>query len=197
MNYNDQAKSPNIILVIDMQNDFILQDAPLKVAGAHSTIPAIKSFIEYGRNKKWIIIYVCRSHHISGIDAEPFRAHHFINGNGFCITGTKGAEIHSELSPEPQDIIVTKQRFSAFFNTNLDIILKGLKTKNIYITGTQYPNCIRSTAIDAMSRNYNTIVVTDCCSAQTQEIADANITDLKNSGIKCLTSTEITMNNHD
>ena len=109
----------------------------------------------------------------------------------FCIAGTKGAAIPDEIAPQQGDISITKQRFSAFFGTDLDIILRGLGTKNVYLTGTQYPNCVRSTAVDSMGLDYNTIVVTDCCSAASEEVANANIFDLKNMGIPCIPSSEI------
>lgn len=96
------------------------------------------------------------------------------------------------IAPQPEDIVVRKQRFSAFFATDLDIILRGLGAENIYITGTQYPNCIRSTAVDAMSLNYNVTIATDCCSAASIDVANANIYDLQNMGITCLPSSEIT-----
>lgn len=181
----------NAILVIDMENDFVLPDSPMRVAGAYATLPAIKNFLDYGRANNWAVIYIYRIHRISGIDAEIFRRHFFEEGHPFCIAGTKGAGIPDEIAPHPGDISVTKQRFSAFFGTDLDIILRGLGVKNVYLTGTQYPNCVRSTAVDSMSLDYNTTVVTDCCSAATEEVAVANITDLRNMGIPCVDSKEI------
>ncbi len=185
------SSSNNVILIIDMQNDFILPDSPLYVKRAESTLPAIKSFLDFGRKSDWKLIYICRSHDLSGIDAEKYRLHLFHDNNGICIRGTKGFEIPDIISPQDEDLLIFKQRFSAFFCTNLDMILKRLNTKKIYITGTQYPNCIRATAVDAISRDYETIVVTDCCSAQTKEIEDNNIEDMRNMGIKCLLSKDI------
>lgn len=185
------TKTDNAIVVIDMQNDFVLPDAPLCVAGALDTLPAISKFLDYGRTKGWAVIYVCRMHRPSGVDAELFRRHFFEEGRPFCIAGTKGAEVVDTISPEDGDIIITKQRFSAFFGTDLNIVLCGLGAKNLYITGTQYPNCIRSTAVDAMSYDYNVTLVIDCCSAATDEVAKANILDIQNMGIPCVSSEEI------
>lgn len=185
------TNAENVILVIDMENDFVLPDSPMKVAGAYATLPAIKKFLDYGRAKNWAVIYIYRIHRISGVDAELFRKHYFEEGHPFCIAGTKGAAIPDEIAPQPGDITVTKQRFSAFFGTDLDIILRGLGAKNVYLTGTQYPNCVRSTAVDSMSLDYNTVVVTDCCSAATEEVAKANIYDLQNMGINCVPSSQI------
>ncbi len=181
----------NVILVVDMENDWVLPDSPMRVAGAYATLPAIKKFLDYGRANDWAVIYIYRIHRISGVDAELFRRHFFEEGKPFCIEGTKGAEIPEEIAPQPGDIKVTKQRFSAFFGTDLDLILRGLGAKNVYITGTQYPNCIRATAVDSMGLDYNTTVVTDCCSAASEEVAKANIFDIRNMGIPCIDSTEI------
>ncbi len=181
----------NVILVVDMENDWVLPDSPMRVAGAYATLPAIKKFLDYGRANDWAVIYIYRIHRISGVDAELFRRHFFEEGKPFCIAGTKGAEIPEEIAPQPGDIKVTKQRFSAFFGTDLDLILRGLGAKNVYITGTQYPNCIRATAVDSMGLDYNTTVVTDCCSAASEEVAKANIFDIRNMGIPCIDSSEI------
>ena len=181
----------NAILVIDMENDFVLPDSPMRVEGAYATLPAIKKFLDYGRANDWAVIYIYRIHRISGIDAELFRRHFFEEGHPFCIEGTKGAVIPDEIAPQKGDISITKQRFSAFFGTDLDIILRGLGVKNVYLTGTQYPNCVRSTAVDSMGLDYNTIVVTDCCSAASEEVANANIFDLRNMGIPCIDSSDI------
>lgn len=185
------TEATDAIIVVDMQNDFVLPGASMRVMGAYDTLGAIKKFIDYGRSRKWAIIYAYRVHRPSGVDAELFRRHFFEEGKPFCIPGTKGAEVVAEIAPQPGDIEITKHRFSAFFGSDLDIVLRGLGVKNIYIAGTQYPNCIRSTAVDAMSLDYNTTVVTDCCSAASDEVANANIYDIRNMGIPCVPSADI------
>ena len=178
------------ILVVDMLNDFVLPGAPMRVAGALATVPAIADFLAYGRAHGWAIIYINRGHRASGIDAEMTRRHFFAEGKPFCVPGTRGAKVVEELRPQPGDIIVAKQRFSAFVGTDLDLVLRGLGVKTIYVTGTQYPNCIRATAVDSMGLDYLTRVCTDCCSAATPEVAEANVYDMRMMGIECAPSTE-------
>lgn len=174
------------LLIIDMQNDFVQPDAPLCVAGAQSSIPAIVRLATHARTKGWSVIHIIRQHDASGSDAELFRSPLFKDGKGFCVKGTRGAEIVTELHPQAGDYIVTKTRFSAFFQTDLPALLQRLEVKRIVLAGTQYPNCIRATAVDAMSLDYHVLLCTDACSAASAEVAAANIYDLKHMGIDCV-----------
>ncbi|MBQ9206286.1 MAG: cysteine hydrolase [Treponema sp.] len=189
---SNPPKSDVAILVIDMQNDFVLPGAVLCVAGAQPTIPTIQDLIKYGRSQNWSIIYIIREHRPTGVDVDAPRIPLFTDGKpGYCVPGTKGCEIVKGLEPEEGDIIVSKRRNSGFFQTELDMILRRMGVKTVILSGTQYPNCVRGTAADAMSYDYNTVICTDACSAKTKEVADANIFDMKNMGITCIPLAEV------
>lgn len=180
------------LLIIDMQRDFVEPGGKLYVAGAKDTIQNCVDLAKYFRDSNKPIIHVIREHNPDGSDCELMRKHLFTDGNGYCVKGTIGAEIVSQLFPEPQDFIIVKKRFSAFFDTPLENLLKQLKTTKLFIAGTQYPNCIRATAVDALMRDFSVIICTDCCSAQTYDIAAAaNINDLRAMNIPCLDNKEI------
>lgn len=168
------------LLIIDMQKDFMAM-----VAGAPATIPAVKTLIALGREKDWRIIYIVRAHDKSGIDAEKFREPLFAKG-GVTVKGSEGAEIVDELAPQPGDLVINKSRFSAFFGTNLDMVLRRIGCRRLVICGTQYPNCIRATAMDALALDYDVIVCTSATSAASEAVARANIHDLEHMGIQCL-----------
>jgi nicotinamidase-related amidase len=174
------------LLIIDMQNDFVLPGAPLCVSSAKATIPAIAQLLDYARRNGWAVVHIIRQHDASGCDAETFRRHIFDNGSGFCVKGTRGVEIVDELQPKNGDYQVVKTRFSGFFKTELHELLQRLGIKRLVLAGTQYPNCIRATAVDANSLDYETVVCTDACSAASPEVATANIYDLEHMGIACL-----------
>lgn len=184
-------KTNTALLIIDMQNDFLLPGRPLYVDGAMSTVPQLKKLLDYARINHWTVIHVIREHDKKGINADKPRRYLFENGqNGYCVAGTEGVKIIEELQPQDDEIIIKKTRNSAFFETNLDLLLRRLDIKNVVISGTQFPNCIRGTAVDAMSYDYDVTVITDCCSAKTPEIASANIRDMKNMGIECISFEE-------
>ncbi|MFI3289994.1 MAG: isochorismatase family cysteine hydrolase [Rikenellaceae bacterium] len=183
------------VLVIDMQNDFVLPGAVLCVDGAYPTIPDIQKLIAHGRSKDWPIIHIIREHRITGVDVDAPRIPLFKDGKtGYCVTGTKGAEIVEGLTPEEGDIIVSKRRNSAFFETELHMVLSRMGIKTVVIAGTQYPNCVRGTAADAMSHDYETVICLEACSAKTPEVAEANIFDMRNMGIKCISLEEVKSN---
>lgn len=195
--------STKTLLIIDMQNDFVMPGGALLVEGASETIPLIEQLLSRARSSGWNVIHVIREHDKNGVNADKPRRQLFENGGkGYCIKDTWGWEIVKELSPLEgawtgncsSEFVVKKTRNSAFFGTNLDAMLRRLQggdTMELLIAGTQYPNCIRGTAVDAMSLDYDVTVVTDCCSAKTPEVARANIFDLQNMGIKCVPLKEI------
>lgn len=129
------------ILVIDMQNDFVDPKGKLCVAGAKATIPAINKLIAYGRSKNWKVVWVTRDHRSSGVDVDAPRIPLFVEGKtGYCVPGTWGGALVDGLKPEKEDIMSPKFRNSAFFNTNLDLMLRRMGVRTVVLAGTQYPN---------------------------------------------------------
>ena len=181
-----EAAMDTALAVIDMQNDFVLPDAPLRVAGAEASVPVIRALLDTARKRGWHVFHVIREHLPDGSDVEAFRMPMYGAGQGACVSGAPGASIVSALTPLPGEKIIRKRRFSAFFHTEFDLVLRSLGVRTLVLAGTQYPNCVRGTAVDGMSLDYRVIVVTDACSAQSEEIAAANIRDMRNMSIACV-----------
>lgn len=72
-------------------------------------------------------------------------------------------KIVAELEPQPQDIVVLKQKPSAFFASNLLSYLVFLQCDSLVVVGTTTSGCVRATVIDAFSNNFRSIVVEDGC----------------------------------
>ncbi len=176
------------LIIIDMQNDFVLPDAPMCVAGAMAIIPNLKKILNYFRNSSLPIFHVIREYRADGSDIEITRRHGFLNDRSYCVPGTKGCDIVDELSPIAGEYRIVKNRFSGFMNTELDFMLRGLDISNIVVCGVQYPNCIRATIYDGVSLGYKVTLVTDAAGAQTEEVARANIYDISNIGVDCLST---------
>lgn len=179
------APSGTALLVVDMQNDFVRPDGAITVAGAEATLPAAARLLALARAEGWHVVHAIREHRADATDVEPFRVAPFRRAGGWAVPGTWGAQIVSELAPAPGEHIVTKTRFSAFMHTHLDAVLRRLGVTRLVVCGTQWPNCIRASATDALSLDYDVIVVASATSAATPEVAAANVRDLEHVGVRC------------
>lgn len=178
------------LIIIDMQNDFVLPGAPACVAGAQATVPSICKLLEIFRAGAGPVFHVTREYRADGSDVELTRLGDFRRGKAFVVPGTTGCEIVAELAPTTGEYRVIKQRFSGFMQTELDFMLRRLGVTRLVVCGTQYPNCVRATIFDALCLGYPVTNVIDATSAQTPEIADANVRDLRNVGVDCITLEE-------
>lgn len=178
------------LLVIDMQNDFVQPGAPLQVAGVSSIIPKVKGLLTLFREKHLPVFHILRVHRASGVDVEITRREIF-SKTPFAVEGTPGAEVIPELAPIVGEHIVRKTRMSAFFQTDLDLMLRTLSIDTLFVAGIQTPNCVRTTVFDAMAFNYRVFLVKDAVGAKTDAIHEANVLDMQNIGIGIVDCAEV------
>ena len=160
------------LIVVDMQNYFVLEGAGVEVPMARPQVPLIKSLISKCRELGVPVIYTM---HITDPRYNPLEvAHNPWFEGGLAVDGTEEARIIDELAPEPGDAVVKKRRPSAFFNSELDTILANIRGKEkpvdtVIICGTATNICCDSTARDAYFRDYKVVFGTDICSATSEE----------------------------
>ncbi|HEX2735883.1 MAG TPA: isochorismatase family cysteine hydrolase [Polyangiaceae bacterium] len=173
------------LLIVDMQNDFVLENAPAAIAGAPASLPELVRLLTAAREQKWYVVHVVREYLADGSNIELPRREAFLRLGGYAVPGTRGARIVKELTPIEGELVLVKPRFSAFMQTPLDAMLRRQGVRRVIVCGTQYPNCIRATAFDALALDYEVAVALGATSAQTDAVARANIHDLCNVGIAC------------
>ena len=148
------------LIIIDMLNDFVT--GPLKTENAAKIIPKIKSLIQKARENGIPVIY-SNDAHLPNIDRE------FDKWGPHAIKGTEGAEVIEELKPNEGDYIIEKRRYSGFYQTDLDMLLRELKVETVILTGLHTHICVKHTAADAFFRGYKIIIPKDCVTSFTQE----------------------------
>ncbi len=181
------------LLVIDMENAFISKNSPLCNPMAESTIPACIRAVNSARNKSIPVFFVKRIYRSDGSDVEYTRHRRWEDGGrplGPSSIGECSAQAPEGLRPIRGDYTIIKPRFSAFFHTELDLILRRLQVKTVILCGTATPNCIRTTAYDAISLDYEVSLLEDCCSSITREIQSANLADMERIGVRLMTSAQ-------
>ena len=147
------------VLVIDMQHEFVDEGAPIECPGGRDIIPDIQKLLNAARAKGVPVIYTQEAHRAEkvdfGLELQGDEPEH-------CLEGTLGVEIVPALAMQPGDFLIVKRRYSAFFATDLDILLRGLEVNLLVLTGVATDVCVRATAQDAQQLNYRVIVPPEC-----------------------------------
>jgi nicotinamidase-related amidase len=178
------------LLIIDMQNDFVLEGKPLRVAGARAVIPKIQSVLAGFRHRSLPVFHVLRVHRADGSDVEITRKDLF-SKSPFAVGGTHGAAVIDELAPRAGEYVLTKTRMSAFIGTELDLMLRTLGVTTLYVCGIQTPNCIRTTVFDGIAYNYPVVLIDDATGASSDEVHRASVRDMQNIGVRIVKTAEI------
>ena len=167
-------------ILIDMQEGFLNSKSSLCVPNALNTIPACARALKKARESDMYIVHAIRSYASDGSNVEITRFDQWKKDKALSSEAADfcSAAEPAELSPTNDEYILVKPRFSAFFDTDLHTQLQKRGITTVVLAGTTTPNCIRSTCYDALSYDYNVIVLEDCTSARTEEVQHANIADM-------------------
>lgn len=90
-----------------------------------------------------------------------------------CIEGDPGTELASWLQPRPEEFVIRKRRYSAFFATELELVLRSYRADTVLLVGGLTDVCIHYTAIDAHQHDYRVRVLTDCVAGSSRPAHDA------------------------
>jgi len=186
----DQWSHP-ALLIVDLQNDFVREGAPMEVADARATIKQNQKLIAFCRKAGIPVIY---TRFITGPTptlvwnwspkiAPPVMA---------CRPGHKRyyadvkqtldcADVIGELQPQEGDHIIDKYGYGAFHSTNLDNTLKALGVESLILTGTVTQICVEETGREAFHNGYKTTLISDAVSSFMPDLHAAAI---KNFGMK-------------
>lgn len=182
------------LIMIDMQRGFLDSASPLCIPAAEATIPACAALIGRCHEAGVPVIYAVRHYRADGSDVEKARAKTWAEG------GKPMSEVcdenMSDAFPESFEVLASdhvfvKPRFSAFFATSLDLVLRRLGVQTVVLAGTTTPNCIRTTCYDALSLDYDVVVLSDCTSSVTDAVQAANLEDMQRIRAEIMTLEEL------
>lgn len=187
--YNDHAMVLNVersvLLVVDMQDFFLDPDSPTYTCGGQAIIGNIQRIIAAFRAAHRPIIFTRHVHHPDGLDAG-------IMGwwwKGMCLEGSPESEVNAAIAPHPKDKVIFKHRYSAFYNTDLETILRTQKIEDIVMTGIMTNMCCESTTRDAYYRDYRVFFMADATGSITEEMHLATLLNISY-GFAWVTDTE-------
>lgn len=154
--------SKTAVIVVDMENDFVEDSSPMASTQARDAIPQMQRVLRLARQTGMKVVYTTHAHREDGCDMGRFGDLYPPIATGTSLVdGTRGVEIHSDLRPTEGEIVIKKHRYSGFFGTDLDIILRSSGIETVIIMGTTTENCCHATARDAMFRDYFVVFLAD------------------------------------
>ncbi len=171
------------VLVVDMQNDFgaeggMFSRAGLDISMIKRAVAPTGRVLAAARASGIPVIYLKMAFKADLSDAgaidSPSYVRHQRMGVGSPVQAPGGGEsrilirdtwntdILKELTPKPGDAVLYKHRFSGFFETELDDLLRRLGARHLIVTGCTTSICVESTIRDAMFRDYSCVLLEDC-----------------------------------
>jgi len=170
------------VVVVDMQNDFasdggMFERAGIDISGIRAIVPNVQAVLAAARAGGLTIVYLKMAFSADLSDAgcpnSPTWRKHLRMHAGEAVTAPDGqpsrilvrdcwnTEIVPELTPADGDIVLYKTRYSGFYCTDLDTILRRRGIESLVIVGATTSVCVESTVRDAMFRDYHCLVISD------------------------------------
>jgi biuret amidohydrolase len=159
--------STTAFIVVDMQNDFVAPGAPMELPPGRAMLPQLQRALACCRAHGIPVIYTAHVHRPGGCDlgrfadADNARSDMLLSQGQALVDGTPGVAIYPEIAPHDGEIVISKHRYSAFYGTDLEIILRGLGVTTVVIAGVSTDNCCHATARDALFRDFRVVVLAD------------------------------------
>jgi nicotinamidase-related amidase len=206
---NDGYISPDrthcALLTIDVQRDTTMKNAPLEIKGTLEAVPFLERLVQAFREHHIPIIHVVRLYRPDGSNVDLCRRLLVENGRQLLAPGSEGSELVSELKPEsgitldsklllagglqqigPQEWIMYKPRWGAFYETPLEKHLRSIDVNTVVVCGCNFPNCPRATIYEASERDFKIVMVKDATSA----VYDVGLKESENIGVDVMNTNQ-------
>jgi ureidoacrylate peracid hydrolase len=165
--------SRTALIVIDMQNAFgseggMFDKAGIDITGIQKAVAPTAAAVEAARRAGIKVVWIKMGFQpdLSDVGAEDvpngFLFLHLGVKDGVLTRDRWGTDIVDGLTPEDGEPVMYKTRFSAFYRTDLDELLRNYDAKHLIITGCTTSICVESTIRDAFFRDYHCILLEDC-----------------------------------
>lgn len=191
------------LVVVDTQTDFT-DEGRSSIAGTTEIVPRLRELVDAFRSARRPVVHVVRLYH--GEDVDLVRRTLVAAGDGPVAPGTPGSQLagglrlddHPDLDHEhllgggiqelgPDEIVLWKPRWSAFFRTPLHAHLRESGVDTVVIAGCNFPNCPRATTFDASAHDYRIVLATDALSG----ITERHVEEMRAIGADAATTDEV------
>ena len=183
------------LLLVDMQQDFVAADGAFASLGIDVSMyaeirPRLAGLLAAARRHGVLVVHIQNTALPGRMSDSPaqirfnLRMHERARGDGpplrYTVPGTPGHAFVRDLSPLPDELVVSKYRSSAFWATNLELLLRSNGIETVIVGGCTTEGCVESTARDAMFCDHYVIIAEDCVGSDDKEQHDASMILMRN-----------------
>jgi nicotinamidase-related amidase len=184
------------LLIIDMQRDFLEpggfgESLGNDVSLLKAAVPPLKRVLEAARDAGILVIHTREGHRPDLTDAPPAKVERGspskrIGDPGpmgrILIHGEPGHDIIAELYPIDGEPVIDKPGKGAFYQTDLELMLRNCGIENLIVCGVTTEVCVNTTVREANDRGYRCIVLGDCCASYFPEFHEMGLKMIKAQG---------------
>lgn len=167
------------VIVVDMQNIWVHPRGARYLPMSEDIVPRIQDLLAFCRPRGMPVIYLHttkrRDLADAGIFADIKPQSHDADNEWSNFEGAPGAEIYEAVKPAQSDILVKKFRYSGFYGTQLENLLRALGRDTIAVAGVATNVCCDSTARDGAMRDFKVLFLSDCSASFSQEEQEATL----------------------
>lgn len=178
------------LLLVDMQQDFVAADGAFASLGIDVSMyaevrPKLAGLLAAARRHGVLVVHIQNTALPDLMSDSPaqirfnLRMHERARGDGpplrYTVPGTPGHAFVPDLRPLPHELVVPKYRSSAFWGTNLELLLRSNGIETVIVGGCTTEGCVESTARDAMFCDHYVIIAEDCVGSDDAEQHDASM----------------------
>lgn len=166
------------LLLIDLQNEVLdpkgtlNEDLPKFLP---RLLDATRELVSWARQRQVPVIWIRMAFRPGYVDASRSVRGSAMARAGLLQEGSWGAEIVDGVGRQTDDIVITKKRTSAFFQTDLDFVLRGLGISRLVIGGTSTHWAVESTVRDGEALDYDVVVVSDATGSRQAEFHESSL----------------------
>jgi nicotinamidase-related amidase len=183
------TSSETALLLIDMQ-----KESRYGIEGVEEAVATTEGVMAACRTAGVPVVY---TRHVNRRDGVGVSIGEVFDPEGLPVyyrAGTDAITILSAIEPQPQDVVIDKHRWSGFHGTSLDLVLRSLGVRELYIGGFTTDCCVLTSVYDAYARDYRVGLIPDMCAATNVGSHQAAILMMANwvYGIEILSAAELT-----
>jgi nicotinamidase-related amidase len=184
------------LIIIDMQRDFLEPGGFGETLGNDVSRLAVavepcRAVLDAARRKGLLVIHTREGHRPDLSDAPPAKVERGVPSlrigapgpmGRILVRGEPGHDIIPALYPAEGEPVIDKPGKGAFYQTELELMLRNRGIENLLVCGVTTEVCVNTTVREANDRGYRCIVLSDCCASYFPEFHAAGLTMIKAQG---------------